>query len=59
MRNEPRLGEVEYHHRSPASLRRRRKGNPVPGVITSHPIPGGHKYGDLALQVRGVSNLKQ
>jgi hypothetical protein len=24
-----------------------------------HPVPGGHKYGDLALQVGGVSNLRQ
>jgi hypothetical protein len=37
-------GGVEYLHRSLASCRRRRKGNPV---------PGGYKYGDLALQVRG------
>jgi hypothetical protein len=24
-----------------------------------HPVPGGYKYGNLALQVWGVSNLKQ
>jgi hypothetical protein len=23
------------------------------------PLPGGYKYGDLALQVEGVSNLRQ
>jgi hypothetical protein len=23
------------------------------------PVPGGYKYGDLALQVGGVSNLRQ
>jgi hypothetical protein len=43
-------GGVEYLHRSPASRRRRRKGNPV---------PGGYKYGDLALHGGGVSNLRQ
>jgi hypothetical protein len=26
------------------------------GVYLGHPIPGGYKYGDLALQVGGVSN---
>jgi hypothetical protein len=41
---------VEYLHRSLANRRRRRKGNPV---------PGRYKYGDLALQVGGVSNLRQ
>jgi hypothetical protein len=41
---------VEYFHRSPASRRRRREGNPV---------PGGYEHGDLALQVGGVSNLRQ
>jgi hypothetical protein len=48
---EPYGGGVEYLHSSPASRRRRRKGNPVPGVITGHPVPGGNRYGDLALQV--------
>jgi hypothetical protein len=38
------------YNRSPLSHRRRRKGNPV---------PGGYKYGDLALQVGGVSNLRE
>jgi hypothetical protein len=30
-------------------------------VYISSPVenPGGYKYGDLALQVRGVSNLRQ
>jgi hypothetical protein len=42
---------VEYLHRSPASRRRRRKGNPVPGSITGPPCSGGYKYGDLALWV--------
>jgi hypothetical protein len=27
-------GGTEHHHRSPASGKRRRKGNPVPGSIT-------------------------
>jgi hypothetical protein len=25
------------------------------GVLMGHPVPGGYKYGDLALQVGGVS----
>jgi hypothetical protein len=29
------------------------------GVYLGHPVPGGYKYGDLALQVGGVLNLKQ
>jgi hypothetical protein len=43
-------GGVEYLHYSPASRRRQQKGNP---------LPGGYKYGDLAIQVEGVSNLRQ
>jgi hypothetical protein len=31
----------------------------VPGVYLGSHIPGGYKYGDLALQVGGVSNLRQ
>jgi hypothetical protein len=31
----------------------------VPGCITGTPALGGYKYGDLALQVGGVSNLRQ
>jgi hypothetical protein len=27
-----------------------------PGVWLGHPVPRGYKYGDLALQVEGVSN---
>jgi hypothetical protein len=30
----PRGGGIEYFHRSPASRKRRQKGNPVPGGIT-------------------------
>jgi hypothetical protein len=41
----------------PASRKRRRKGNPVPGVYLGHPVPGGYKYGDLALQVGEVSRI--
>jgi hypothetical protein len=29
----------------------------VPGVYLGHPIPGGYKYGDLALQVGGFSRI--
>jgi hypothetical protein len=44
-------GGLEYLHRSPASRRRRWKGNPVPerGLL----VTGGHKYRDLVLQVGG------
>jgi hypothetical protein len=31
----------------------------VPGLQPGHPVPGGYKYGDLTLQVGGVSNLSQ
>jgi hypothetical protein len=43
-------GGVQYFHRSPASRRRRRKGNAVPGE---------YKYRDLDLQIEGFSNLRQ
>jgi hypothetical protein len=43
-------GGLEYIHCSPASRKRRQKGTQC------HPVPGGCKYGDLALQVGGVSN---
>jgi hypothetical protein len=46
----------------PASRRNRRKENSVPGGgggELGHPVPGEYKYGDLALQVGGVSNLRQ
>jgi hypothetical protein len=35
------------------------KGPPCLGLEPGHPIPGGYKYGDLALQVAGVSYLRQ
>jgi hypothetical protein len=34
-------GGLQYLHRSPASRRRRRKGNPVPGGITGPPCSRG------------------
>jgi hypothetical protein len=37
----PRGGGFEYLHRSPASRRRRRKRNPVPGHITGPPCSWG------------------
>jgi hypothetical protein len=52
-------GGVEYFHRRPASRRRRQKRNPVDGGVTGPSFSGGYKYGDLALQVGGVPNLKQ
>jgi hypothetical protein len=37
------------------------KGEPIPrrslGVYLGHPVPDGYKYGDLALQVGGVSRM--
>jgi hypothetical protein len=50
---------VEYIHLSPASRRRRRKRNLVPGGIIGNPVPGGYEYGDLAFHVEEVSNLRQ
>jgi hypothetical protein len=35
------------------------KGTQCLGIQPGHPVPGGYKYGDLALQVGGVSNLRQ
>jgi hypothetical protein len=35
------------------------KGTQCLGLYLGHPVPGGHKYGDLALQVGEVSNLRQ
>jgi hypothetical protein len=47
----PRGGGFEYLHCSPASRRKQRKKNLVPGGITGHPVPGASNYGDLDLQV--------
>jgi hypothetical protein len=33
------------------------KGTQCPGVYLGHPVPWGYKYGDLALQVEGVSRI--
>jgi hypothetical protein len=46
---------LEYLHRSSASRKRRRKGNPVPEGTTGTPYPWGYKYGGLAVHVDGVS----
>jgi hypothetical protein len=35
------------------------KENQCLGVKLGHPVPGGYEYGDLALQVGEVSNLRQ
>jgi hypothetical protein len=34
------------------------KGIQCLGVKLGHPVPGGYKYGDLALKVEGVSNFR-
>jgi hypothetical protein len=41
MSSTPHGGGFEYLHRSPASPRRRRKENPVPGVKTGPPCSWG------------------
>jgi hypothetical protein len=33
------------------------KGTQCPGVYLGHPVPVGYKYGDMALQVGGVSRI--
>jgi hypothetical protein len=38
-------------------LRGHGEGTQCPGVHLGHPVPGGYKYGDLALQVGGVSRI--
>jgi hypothetical protein len=54
--------ETVKYGQSSAGLgpQRQQKGNPVPGGITGPPCSweggGGYKYGDLALQVEGVSD---
>jgi hypothetical protein len=48
-------GGIEYLHRSPAS--RDGKRTQCPGIYLGHPVPGGYKYGDLVLQVGGVSRI--
>jgi hypothetical protein len=35
------------------------KGTQYLGVYLGHPVPGGCKYGDLALQDVEVSNLRK
>jgi hypothetical protein len=32
------------------------KVHPVAGVFLSHPVPAGYNYGNLALDVEGISN---
>jgi hypothetical protein len=39
--SDPCGGGIKYLHRSPASRKRRRKGNPVPGGITGPPCSSG------------------
>jgi hypothetical protein len=34
------------------------KGTQCLGVKSGHPVPGGYNYGDLALHVAGVWNLR-
>jgi hypothetical protein len=49
-------GELEYLYHNSGSHKRRHKGNPMPGaVLFGHPVPGGYKVGNLALQFGRVS----
>jgi hypothetical protein len=36
-----------------------KKGTQCPGVYLGHSVLGGYKYGDLALQVGGVSRIEK
>jgi hypothetical protein len=47
--------ELRDLYSSPSIIR---KGTQCPGVYLGHPVPGGYKYGDLALQVGGVSRIE-
>jgi hypothetical protein len=38
---------------------RKEEGNSVLGVKLGYYVPGGYTYGDQAIQVQGVSNLRQ
>jgi hypothetical protein len=35
------------------------KGTQCPGVLLGHSVPGGYKCGNVALQIGGVSSLRQ
>jgi hypothetical protein len=48
---------ARYFHRSPASRKRRQQETQCPGVYLSHPVPGGNKYGEEALQDGRVSRI--
>jgi hypothetical protein len=49
-------GGLECLNLAPRVVGGDEKGTQYPGVQLGHPVPGGDKYGDLALQVGGVSN---
>jgi hypothetical protein len=42
---------LETHYLAKAPLTGLINNNPMLGGITGHPVPGGYKYGDLAIQV--------
>jgi hypothetical protein len=48
-------GGLGHLYHSPASRKRRSEGNPVPGGTAEQPCSWGYRYGNLALQVGGVS----
>jgi hypothetical protein len=50
--------EAGYNTSTPALrvVRGDEKGTQCPGVYLGHPVSGGYKYGDLALQVGRVSD---
>jgi hypothetical protein len=50
-------GRLEYLRRNPASSKEvTKRESSAWGYVLCHPVPGGYKYGDLALQVGGVSD---
>jgi hypothetical protein len=52
----PRVGTGEFSTVALRVVRGDKKGTQCPGVYLGYPVPGGYKYGDLALYVGGVSN---
>jgi hypothetical protein len=53
----PCSGRFKYLHQGPVGWQQR-KGNPVPRVKLGHPVCRGYKYGDLAIQVVGILNMR-
>jgi hypothetical protein len=50
---------IEYLHVALRVVGGDEKGTHCLGVYLGHPVAGEYKYGDLALQVGRISNLRQ